>query len=75
MACFNFELNFVTFSFSALCVSGSLPAMGKTLIFWVLEQRSAMDNVIFLWVALSVECGLQPTNRNTSQFHYREKRR
>lgn len=33
--------------------------MGRILIFCVLEQRSARDSVIFLWVALSVEWGLE----------------
>lgn len=39
--------------------SGSRPAIGRILIFCVLEQRSARDRVIFLWVALSVEWGLE----------------
>lgn len=38
--------------------SGSRPAIGKIRIFWVFEHLSARDSVIFLWVALSVECGL-----------------
>lgn len=39
--------------------------MGRILIFCVLEQRSARDRVIFLWVALSVEWGLE-TQKTTS---------
>lgn len=48
----------VTLIISFLWDSGSLPAMGKMRIFCVFEQRSARESVIFLWVALSVECGL-----------------
>lgn len=49
----------VTLIISLRCDSGSRPAMGRIRIFCVLEQRSARDSVIFLWVALSVEWGLQ----------------
>lgn len=49
----------VTLIISLRCDSGSRPAMGRILIFCVLEQRSARDRVIFLWVALSVEWGLK----------------
>lgn len=48
----------VTLIISLRCDSGSRPAIGRILIFCVLEQRSARDRVIFLWVALSVEWGL-----------------
>lgn len=49
----------VTLIISLRWDSGSRPAMGRILIFCVLEQRSARDSVIFLWVALSVEWGLE----------------
>lgn len=49
----------ITLIISLRCDSGSLPAMGRILIFCVFEQRSARDSVIFLWVALSVEWGLE----------------
>lgn len=49
----------VTLIISLRCDSGSRPAMGRIRIFCVLEQRSARDSVIFLWVALSVEWGLE----------------
>lgn len=45
--------------------SGSRPAMGRILIFCVFEQRSARDRVIFLWVALSVEWGLEVQKKTT----------
>lgn len=51
-----------TLIISLRCDSGSRPAMGRILIFCVLEQRSARDKVIFLWVALSVEWGLEIQN-------------
>ena len=47
-----------TLILSRRCDSGSFPTAGRTRIFWALENRSAMDNVIFLCVWLSVECGL-----------------
>lgn len=58
----------LTLIISPLCASGSLPEMGTTLIFWVLEARSAMDRVIFLWVALSVECGLKQVQTRWNVF-------
>lgn len=59
------ECESVTLIISLRCDSGSRPAMGRILIFCVLEQRSARDRVIFLWVALSVEWGLE-TQKTTN---------
>lgn len=42
--------------------------MGRIRIFCVLEQRSARDSVIFLWVALSVEWGLENLEKHQSQI-------
>lgn len=42
--------------------------MGRIRIFCVLEQRSARDRVIFLWVALSVEWGLEIQRKDIGGF-------
>lgn len=48
--------------------SGSRPAMGRILIFCVLEHLSARDSVIFRCVALSVEWGLPGRKQKVLQL-------